>query len=333
MALTTKFETPAFLRDTDVAEFYDNWSNVIKDEIDAETTGQNGGAFYNPALTEVTVQAKKTLIWTGFPRRVISPGGTPPARGLRDDKPAAYKQADETDRRSAGHDQDEYFEWYVHRNSAGKITRVTFVTELRAYYKTLFDADPDAVLSIYRKHVSPDVELADLVNGSGAYDFFNRWNTTDGILHYTRSINSLEAAVGLAEQLDNPDPPTNNNFDADPPFGATTTAVDPRVDYDVHMLVRNGKYVTFADPVGIYIVDWNNTGITLPDGKPAPASWWKIKRGVSGMALRVEYQVPQSRDYVVGDLKLGGHPIRWGGQLAEQVTVGIPAVAGVKKGS
>ena len=110
-----------------------------------------------------------------------------------------------------------------------------------------------------------------------------------------------------------------------------TTSVDPRVAYDVHMLMRKGLFVTFREPIGIYIVGWDNSGITKPDGRPAPAGWWKIRRGQKGMVLRLDYEVPKNLGFVVGDLKLGGHQIEYGGQLAEQITVGLAGIAGLKK--
>ena len=50
------------------------------------------------------------------------------------------------------------------------------------------------------------------------------------------------------------------------------------------------------------------------------------------MALRVEYEVPKSEGFAVSDLTLGGRPIRFGGQLAEQVTVAINGEAGLPEG-
>jgi hypothetical protein len=32
----------------------------------------------------------------------------------------------------------------------------------------------------------------------------------------------------------------------------------------------------------------------------------------------------------VGDIKIGGRPIEWGGQIAEHVTVSVVGVAGVR---
>jgi hypothetical protein len=46
--------------------------------------------------------------------------------------------------------------------------------------------------------------------------------------------------------------------------------------------------------------------------------------------LRLEYQVPPGAGFVVGDIRIGGRHIEWGGQIAEHVTVTIAGVAGVR---
>jgi len=49
---------------------------------------------------------------------------------------------------------------------------------------------------------------------------------------------------------------------------------------------------------------------------------------VPGMVLRLEYQVPAGLGFAVGDLRIGGHPIEYGGQVAEHITVSTSATAG-----
>jgi hypothetical protein len=63
----------------------------------------------------------------GFPRDVLLPGN-------RDNKPAAYVAAD-ADVAFRDPQNEYYFEWYVNRNNAGKITKLTFVTETPEYYR------------------------------------------------------------------------------------------------------------------------------------------------------------------------------------------------------
>ena len=90
------------------------------------------------------------------------------------------------------------------------------MTETPEYYQRLWNTDPSLVLSLYQTLVSPAVALADLQTGSGAYNKFNRWNTTDGIVHYIQNINTLGAALGLAQGSVTAPPPFPDNFEARP---------------------------------------------------------------------------------------------------------------------
>jgi hypothetical protein len=320
MALLTKFDTPAFLADTPLASpFYNNWSSFVSGMIGAGGTGINGGVFYNPTTTDVNIAGEKNLTWMGFPRDLIFPAN-------RDNMTAAYIQADSSP--ATRNFQNEYFEWRVDRNATGKITKLTFVTEMPEYYERLWLDDPAAVLNIYRTLVSPTVTLADLRTGGGAYNRFNRWNTTDGIVHYIQGINTLNAAVGLALNSLSSPMPFNDNYQARPIYAGAPTSVDPRASFDINMLVRKPLYVTFKNPVGFYIAGWNDSGFTKPNGRPA-GNYWRIVRGVPGRVLRLEYQVPAGLGFVVGDMRIGGRPIQYGGQVAEQITVTIGGIAGI----
>lgn len=319
MALLPKFDTPAFLADTPAnSPFYNNWSTFISNMIGGTTPGIGGGAFYNPTTTDVNIAGEKKLTWMGFPRDLILPGN-------RDNKTAAYIQADSSP--ATRQKQNEYFEWRVDRNAAGKITKLTFVTETPEYYQQLWLDDPAAVLNIYHTLVSPAVVLADLRNAGGSYNKFNRWNTTDGIVHYIQNINTLGAAIGLSKGSVNSSAPFNDNYQARPGSATATTSVDPRVGFDINMLVRKGLNVTLNNPIGFYIVGWNDSGITRPNGSPA-GNYWRIVRGVPGKVLRLEYQVPAALGFVIGDMKIGDRAIEYGGQIAEQITVTIGGIAG-----
>lgn len=320
MATLARFDTPGSLRDLPAGSpFYDNWSAFVAGLIVDQTPGSPAGGFVDPTQRNLAVAGEKGLVWMGFPRDLLLPAN-------RDDHRAAHVVADATP--STRDPQNEYFEWFIHRDTAGKIRRITFVTEFHHYYLELWRVSPAAVVGLYRTHVDPAVTQADLQTGSGGYDIFNRWNTTHGIMHLIQGINNLPAAVGLAQGAVGTPPPTRDNYEAFPGLATQRTSVDPRVSYDVHMLARKGLWVTFADPVGIYILHWENAGITRPDGAPAPASWWRVERGAPGMALRLVYEVPPGEGFVVGDLTLAGRRIEYGGQLAEHITVGVRGVAG-----
>ncbi len=325
MAFLGRFDTPASLRD--VAEdspFYQHWSDHVSQHMQDRTVGDNGGAFYNPTKINVGAGGEKAMVWMGFPRKVLF-------SGHKGDKRTAFRSADEDiEKRSK---QNEYFEWRVERNDHGKITKVTFVTEFREYFEQLWQVDRSAVVDIYRSTVSHAVQESDLHHDNGEYNVFNRWNTTDGIMHYIQDINNLTAAIGLCEDsVRSTRSPYRDNYEASPAYATAKTSVDPRIAYDVHMLVRKGLYVTLKEPIGFYIADWNNAGVARPDGRPAPARWWKIKRGKPGMVLRLEYDVPHDEGLVVGDLELGGRPIEYGSQLAEEIAVVIHGTAGTVVG-
>jgi hypothetical protein len=81
------------------------------------------------------------------------------------------------------------------------------------------------------------------------------------------------------------------------------------------------------EPVGLYMIDFDDSGFTRPDGSPV-GDYWRVVRGTPDAALRVEYEVPAAEGFVVGDVRIGGRPIRYGGQLAEQITVMAGGVAG-----
>src|SRR5262245_40912212 len=108
MALLPMFDTPASVRDAPAGSpFYSAWSAFIANRLTDVSPGDNGGAFYDPTVTDVNVVARKTLTWIGFPRDVFLPGN-------RDNKPAAYAAADAD--MAFRSPQNEYFEWYVRRN-------------------------------------------------------------------------------------------------------------------------------------------------------------------------------------------------------------------------
>jgi hypothetical protein len=220
--------------------------------------------------------------------------------------------------------QDEYCEWRVTRNAAGKITKVVFVTESPEYWDHLWAVDRARVVALYRALASPAVVEADLHIG-GVYQRRNRWNTTDGIVHLMQAINTLDAALGEAQGSANSGS-ARDNYEMPP---VANTSVDPRLTYDVGTLVRKGLSVTAREPIGLYIAGWDDTGWTKPNGAPVD-NYFRIVRGAPGQVLRLEYQVPPGTGFVVGDIRIGGRRIEWGGQIAEHVTVTTTGLAGTR---
>lgn len=317
MALLTRFDTPARLRDVPTSSaFYDKWSTFIS-KIVGNTTKGDLGTFYNPIKTDATIIGEKTLTWMGFSRELRINGE------VSGDRSSSFAAAEADIMKRIP--QIEYFEWRAERKN-GKITKLTFVTETADYYQQLWAVDRAAVVKLYRKLVSPAVEEADL-HTKGVYNKFNKWNTTDGIVHYIHPVNSFNDAIGLFKDGIKSSPPFGDNYEATPALYNRPTSADPRLSFDSHTLIRKGKAISIKNPIGLYMVAWDNSGISHPDGSPA-GSYWKIVRGSVGMAMRLEYEVPAEKGFVVGDLKIGGRPIEYGAQLAEHITVGFTATIG-----
>jgi hypothetical protein len=321
MPLLKRFDAPAFLKDVPATSpFYDKWSAYISKIVGAAKKGDGGGVFYNATKTDVTAVGEKLLTWMGFSRELLLKAST------NGDRTVAFKTADEHINKRVP--QIEYFEWRADRVN-GKITRLTFVTETADYYQQLWAVDRAAVVKLYKTLVSPAVVETDL-HKNGVYNKFNEWNTTHGIVHYIHPVNTFNDAIGLAKDAVTSEVPFNDNYEARPGLFSRPTSADPRISFDCHMLIRNGFHVTPKNPIGLYISGWENSGITHPDGSPA-GDYWRIIRGTPGMVLRLQYEVPASLGFVVGDLKIGGRSIEYGGQLAEHITVGFPATISRKK--
>lgn len=314
MAFVTRFDTPGSVRDAPPGSpFYDEWHEYVSGLLNPVTPGSNGGEFFDPSKSDFTPAATRTCVWMGFPRKLL----TVTHRG---DRRAAF---DAGENRAV---QEEYLEWHVTKENGKDVTKIVFVTETPDYWIALADRHPKVVLRLYRKHVSPAVAEADLFPGGAAYDPENEWNTTRGIVHYVQDINKLSAAARLAQgSVDSA--PAFDNYDAPP---VDPTSADPRVRLDLATLARKGLALTFAEPVGLYIAGWDVTGWTKPDGSPV-GDYWTVTRGAPGAALRAELAVPPAEGFVVGDIRIGGRPIRTGGEVAEHVTVMARGVAGRRR--
>lgn len=329
MPVITRFDTPGSLRDLPAGSpFYDTWHEKIRTLLGLGRAGPGGvGEFYNPERTDVNVTAQRHLVWMGFPRHLLTQH--------RDDRRLAFEKGEARGTMPGGRTtQVEYLEWFATRNKVGKITKVTFVTETPEYWEELFRAAPDTVLKLYRTLVSPSVQAADLVRPDGSYNNLNVWNTSRGIVHFivNSPANSLNAAIGLATggvDLLAGSPHAHDNFQLHNDTSLARTSADARVVLDVNAMARRRFSVSFAEPVGLYMFGPDDTGWTKPDGSPVK-DYRRVVRGRPGMALRMEYEVPASEGFAVGDIRIGGRPIEFGGQIAEQITVVAVGAAGTR---
>ena len=102
---------------------------------------------------------------------------------------------------------------------------------------------------------------------------------------------------------------------------------DPLISAQAYGLVLGNQRYTLANPVGLYIADIEK-GLLLPDNAtPVPREWWRVVRGdglwntKASRVLRLEFAVPSSEKLTVGDLLIGGDPVRFAGQIAELLSV------------
>ena len=73
-------------------------------------------------------------------------------------------------------------------------------------------------------------------------------------------------------------------------------------------------------------------GCTTPDGAAITQNWFQIARGSETYILRGVFQAPAGSQYVVGDVQIGGDSVRYGGQIAKLIDMGLIGVA-FNKGS
>lgn len=305
-----RFSPPAGIDDTGGdSRFLDQWHELVSGLV-ADTTAIAGrGQYVNPARRQVSRDRPRAITWTGLSRPLLMEH--------RDDRRAAYVAAED---RAV---QIEYLEWHVERID-GKISAVVFTTETPEYWRLLAALHPDAVLDLYRRLVSPDVKREDLFGDDGEYDPANSWNTTGGAVHFVMPINSLRDLLGVSQEVE-PSQHADDGYDALPYSRAT--GADARINFDLWALSRQGLSIAADDPPGLYMIGWDDSGWTTPAGLPV-GHYWRIVRGWRGAALRVEYRVPESEGFLVGDISIGGRPIEFGSQIAEHITMSAHVITG-----
>ena len=263
--------------------------------------------------------------------------------------------------------QDEYCEWHVTRDPDGGIRRVTFTSEPPEYWQALHGdtlpdlsgepaypvtGDPRLLLELYQEYVSPQVRYEDLVCAvdlvdyyrpddpyvvfkKGTYNPYNRWNTTDGIMHLTQPSNSLSAEILLgADATVLRIGGRGGRIISDPDaliccahYGGANRCSDPTIGASVNELAALGCAITLRNPVGLYMDHLELTGWAGPSGEPVDPAWFRIVRGRPGLIERAVFEVPDRAGFRVSDVTIGGVPITVGGQLSEHMTVKLVGLA------
>lgn len=324
-----QFDPPGLLSDLNDSQ-RSAWSRWISDTIDEANAGDpvhtiNDAPrprFFNPLQNAPAADAvQKDITWTAFPRIVQIESASDEER---------WQTADGS--RSV---QDEYCEWSVARNlGTKKITKVTFTCEGPEYWTFLAAVNFPKVLELYRAHVHPQVQLQDLQDSQGNYDPHNKWNnsTQRGAMHLIQRNNTLGAEIELAAAASNVRVVDGRTLTSErelircAQYGQIERHSDPTIGAAVNDLARKNADITLANPVGLYIAGLNTSTWETPDGAPA-MEYWKITRGSTDKALRAVYEVPSSKGYFVGDIKVNDQPIRYSGQIADCIKIKLTGVA------
>ena len=336
---------------------------------DQSAFGASPLQYYNaPNFDPGGMAVEQAITWNAFPKEMLRRYGRDRALVLADrlwptERYGSPSPDPDDTAGTAGvlyRPQEEYCEWHVLRQpDSNKICRVTFSSEPPEYWQAMFGlvpgdpdqhfpGDQDALLRLYRDLVSPDVQLDDLIAAEdvvdtagqvwalkGQYNSYNKWNTTLGIAHLNSPPNSLVAEIQLGADATVRYTDPRGRLLVEPDaligyagYGGSNRNSDPTIGASVNALARLGAYVTLRNPVGFYMDHIDLSGWEAPDKRPI-ADCVHIVRGVPQMVERMSIEVPASRGFDVGDLTIAGIPIRFGGQIAECITVKLVGIANI----
>lgn len=323
MPIIDHFKPPGFATDL-TPENQTQWSNFLStnyfERSKKGSSDENDGPrkqFFDPTVDEVDSLPKEEIItWSAFPRQVAVSSTGDLQR---------WKKADST--RAV---QDEYCEWSVHRDTNGRILWIDFTSEGPEYWKVMAQLQPETVVELYRKHIAIDIDQHDLFP-AGQYEPLNRWNnsTSNGAMHLIQGANTLGAEIELAggativrrrngELVSN-----EQDLILCSGYGAPKRHSDPHIGAEINGLAREGRLITLADPVGLFIQGCDFSGFTLPTHNVTAAQCWHIVRGTQERPLRVRFAPPDGENFTVSDVQVDGKAIAFGGQIADKISIAL----------
>ncbi|MFF5078495.1 hypothetical protein ACFY36_15700 [Actinoplanes sp. NPDC000266] len=362
-----QLETPGGVRDLEARRLAEWSALVSSwfDRMVERTVGEAGAEharFFNPLRVEAPL-AERRISWDAFPRpvKVRFPGDPDGARRAADEFRSlgdyygvtfyAVREKEPQEIVLPYRPQDEYCEWYAERDpGTGRMRRIVFTSEGHEYWGFLAD-DRALLLRLYHELVGPQVREEDLYFDTdiafreepggplrlyqrrGAYNPHNVWNTSLGLAHLTHPENSLYGEISLAAAASVP----RSTGDGTPitdagrlvcaaGLGDPNRSSDPTISTDVNDLVRRGLSVTLRDPVGLYITALDDAAVSGPGGEDVSA-WWRPVRGRAGLTVRAEFAPPPEAAFGLEDVLVNGVPLRYGGQLAEVMTMSLYGAA------
>ena len=381
-----KFKTPAeiqdFSNDAEKQEkLNDLWNQnltgftnqgILNNPWNTENTPEATN-YFNPANSEYPSATPTFIPWSPFPGRISYNFPNIPNEWNKLADTGEMPENISNDPCNAGQGepvpyfpygprgwQDEYCEWAVTRNEAGKITKVQFTCENPEYWNSLWRIDPDKVVELYQELTgNSSITKADLsipgtedpVTNQPVYNPLNKFNsgtnanTNNGAaIHLTSTPNTLQTEIGLGAASsilrNNPsggtlwqNPSQNNELLCFGQFGQKHRNSDPNIGAGINGLVNESYSVTIANPPGLYIQMPNFSTYETPDGSDA-SQYWNIVRGVEtidglpgNFILHAVYEVPEDKEFCVEDIKINGKNIEWGSQIASTFNMHILATA------
>jgi hypothetical protein len=295
----------------------DAWSAEIANGLDATIAGLGDGdvLLFNPLKISRDDLQPRQVAWITMPAFL--------ANGR--ERPDALREADQPAEEGTLRRQDEYSEWFTHRDGEKRVVAIDVTTELPEYWTFLAGKRPDEVVALYKRYVSAEAERDALFNGD-VYNPVNAFNSSRGAMHMTTDINNLGAALGVigeAVRLRNAgdeliDVQFCSRF---PTIGANA---DPTLYANVNRLARELRPITLQNPIGVYILGIDLDGWLRPDGKPVTyEDVVADTRGTPPVRIRIE-----GRGFALWESTVGGEPLEWGSQIAERLTVGVVFAVG-----
>jgi len=162
----------------------------------------------------------------------------------------------------------------------------------------------------------------------------NIWNNntdTGNIMHLIQRNNTLSAEVDLGQRATVLRKRADDTPITDPVELITCSAngnsgrnSDPVIGSAINALAWGGSKLTIRDPVGLYFHSVDLKNVTREgDDDFDPEELWTWVRGRRGTYMRAVFEVPEGRDYVLGDLLVDGIPLKWGGQIADLIKISL----------
>lgn len=257
---------------------------------------------------------------------------------------------------------DEYCEWSIEYDADGKMRSVMFTCENPAYFLTMWQINPEAVLSLYQLYIDPAVKLEDLylrytddqpngakkgdpvvdaTTGRPAYDTVNKWNygtkrvpgKSGGAMHLTSGPNTLSAEIYLAAAatINRGAQKNQQELICCAQYGQPYRNSDPHIGKLANNVALRTQ-ISLTDPIGLYIqnpVDFTNwKGPNNEDiGK-----YWNITRGhtkqgdeVTDQILQVVFAIPEDAGFALNDCTINGKPLTHAGVIAENFKIALSA--------